>query len=147
MGGGRNPDEVACWPSADLGFMDPRASVNVLYGVKEQDDPEKFKQLIAEVERDTTPWELARLCEAQHVIDPRDTRDFLIRMLQVHRKRLKNGVGEHRLGERAPPLLKSGEAWGGVHHFFTSLSFLFSRFSLRSRSSANSPAGARRRRS
>ncbi len=97
MGGGRNTDELACWPSADLGFMDPRVSVNVLYGVKEQDDPERFKQLVAEVERDTTPWELARLYEAQHVIDPRDTRDFLIRMLQVHRKRLKNGVGEHKL--------------------------------------------------
>jgi len=97
MGGGRNTDELACWPSADLGFMDTRASVNVLYGVKEQDDPERFRQLVAEVERDTTPWELARLYEAQHVIDPRDTRDFLIRMLQVHCKRLKNGIGEHRL--------------------------------------------------
>jgi len=97
MGGGRNTDELACWPSADLGFMDPRVSVNVLYGVKEQDDPERFKQLVAEVNRDTTPWELARLYEAQHVIDPRDTRDFLIRMLQVHCKRLKNGVGEHKL--------------------------------------------------
>ena len=97
MGGGRNTDELACWPSADLGFMDTRASVNVLFGVKEQDDPERFRQLVAEVERDTTPWELARLYEAQHVIDPRDTRSFLIRMLQVHRKRLKNNVGEHRL--------------------------------------------------
>ena len=97
MGGGRNTDELACWPSADLGFMDPRVSVNVLYGVKEQDDPERFKQLVAEVNRDTTPWELARLYEAQHVIDPRDTRDFLIRMLHIHRKRLKNGVGDHKL--------------------------------------------------
>jgi len=97
MGGGRNTDELACWPSADLGFMDPRVSVNVLYGIKEQDDPEKFKELVAKVNRDTTPWELARLYEAQHVIDPRDTRDFLIRMLHVHRKRLKNGVGEHKL--------------------------------------------------
>ena len=97
MGGGRNTDELACWPSADLGFMDPRVSVNVLYGIKEQDDPERFKELVAKVNRDTTPWELARLYEAQHVIDPRDTRDFLIRMLQVHRKRLKNGVGEHKL--------------------------------------------------
>jgi len=97
MGGGRNTDELACWPSADLGFMDPRVSVNVLYGVKEQDDPAKFKELVAKVNRDTTPWELARLYEAQHVIDPRDTRDFLVRMLAVHRKRLKNGVGEHKL--------------------------------------------------
>ena len=97
MGGGRNTDELACWPSADLGFMDPRVSVNVLYGLKEQDDPERFRELVAEVNRDTTPWELARLYEAQHIIDPRDTRDFLIRMLAVHRKRLRNGVGEHRL--------------------------------------------------
>jgi len=97
MGGGRNTDELACWPSADLGFMDPRVSVNVLYGVREEDDPEKFKQLVAEVERDTTAWELARLYEAQHEIDPRDTREFLIRMLQVHRSRLKNGIGGHRL--------------------------------------------------
>jgi acetyl-CoA carboxylase carboxyltransferase component len=97
MGGGRNTDELACWPSADLGFMDPRVSVNVLYGVKEQDDPERFKELVAQVNRDTTPWELARLYEAQHVIDPRDTRDFLIRMLAIHRRRMKNGVGEHKL--------------------------------------------------
>jgi methylmalonyl-CoA decarboxylase subunit alpha len=97
MGGGRNTDELACWPTADLGFMDPRVSVNVLYGVKEEDDPERFKQLVAEVERDTSAWSLARLYEAQHVIDPRDTRAFLIRMLQVHRMRLKKGVGEHRL--------------------------------------------------
>jgi len=97
MGGGRNTDELACWPTADLGFMDPRVSVNVLYGVKEDDDPKRFKQLVAEVERDTSAWSLARLYEAQHVIDPRDTRAFLVRMLEVHRSRLRNGVGEHRL--------------------------------------------------
>jgi acetyl-CoA carboxylase carboxyltransferase component len=97
MGGGRNADEVACWPTADLGFMDPRVSVNVLYGVKEEDDPERFGQLVAEVERDTSAWSLAALYETQHVIDPRDTRGFLIRALAVHRTRLNNGVGEHRL--------------------------------------------------
>ena len=97
MGGGRNSDEIACWPTADLGFMDPRVSVNVLYGVKEEDDPERFKQLVAEVDRDTTPWELARLYEAQYVLDPRDTRNWLIRVLEVHRMRLTRGVGQHRL--------------------------------------------------
>jgi len=97
MGGGKNTDEVACWPMADLGFMDPAVSVNVLYGVRREDDPERFKQLVAEVERDTAPWGLAELYEAQNVIDPRDTRDFLIRTLQVHRMRMRNGVGEHLL--------------------------------------------------
>ena len=97
MAGGRNADEVACWPMADLGFMDPAVSVNVLYGVRQQDDPEKFAKLKAEVERDTSAWGLAELYEAQNVIDPRDTREYLIRTLEVHRMRLKNGVGEHLL--------------------------------------------------
>jgi len=97
MAGGKNADEIACWPTADLGFMDPAVSVNVLYGVKFEDDPERFKKLKAEVERDTSAWGLAELYEAQTVLDPRDTREYLIRTLQVHRLRLKNGVGEHLL--------------------------------------------------
>ncbi|MPZ47468.1 MAG: methylmalonyl-CoA carboxyltransferase [Betaproteobacteria bacterium] len=97
MAGGKNADEVAVWPTADLGFMDPAVSVNVLFGVRYQDDPERFEQLKAEVERDTSAWGLAELYEAQTVLDPRDTRDYLIRTLQVHRLRMKKGVGEHRL--------------------------------------------------
>ena len=38
-----------------------------------------------------------RVNEAHNVIDPRDTREFLIRTLQVHRMRMKSGVGEHLL--------------------------------------------------
>lgn len=97
MAGGRNADEVVCWPTADLGFMDPAVSVNVLYGVKYEDDPERFAQLKAEVERDTAAWGLAELYEAQDIIDPRGTRDYLIRTLEVHRMRMKKGVGEHLL--------------------------------------------------
>jgi len=95
MGGGRNSDEVACWPMADLGFMDPKLSVNVLHGLKEEDDPERFAALAAEVARDSSAYELAGWYEAQDVIDPRDTRPWLIRMLEVHRSRLTNGVGQH----------------------------------------------------
>lgn len=97
MAGGKGADEVAVWPMADLGFMDPAVSVNVLYGVRQQDDPEKFARLKVEVERDTSAWGLAELYEAQHVLDPRDTRDWLIRTLEVHRKGMKNGVGDHLL--------------------------------------------------
>jgi acetyl-CoA carboxylase carboxyltransferase component len=97
MAGGRNADEVVCWPMADLGFMDAAVSVNVLYGVKYEDDPQRFAQLKAEVERDTAAWGLAELYEAQDVIDPRDTRSYLVRTLEVHRLRMKNGIGEHLL--------------------------------------------------
>ena len=76
MGGGKNADEVACWPIRRSRLHGSGGSVNVLYGVKEEDDPERFKQLVAEVERDTSAWELAELYEAQNVIDPRDTRDY-----------------------------------------------------------------------
>jgi hypothetical protein len=65
--------------------------------LKEDDDPERFRQLVAEVDRDTTPWELARLYEAQYVLDPRDTRSWLKRVLDVHRMRMSRGVGRHRL--------------------------------------------------
>ena len=77
MAGGKGADEVALWPTADLGFMDPAVSVNVLHGVKQEDDPERFKQLVAEVQRDTSAWALAELYEAQTVIDPRDTRPLI----------------------------------------------------------------------
>ena len=97
MAGGKGADEVACWPSADLGFMDPAISVNVLYGVKREDDPRRFEELIKEVQRDTSPWGLAELYEAQDVIDPRDTRAYLLRALEVHRMRMSKGVGQHLL--------------------------------------------------
>ncbi len=97
MAGGKGADEVALWPTADLGFMDPAVSVNVLHGVKQEDDPERFRELVAQVQRDTSAWALAELYEAQTVIDPRETRAYLIRTLDVHRLRLKNGVGEHSL--------------------------------------------------
>ena len=97
MAGNKNADEVAVWPTADLGFMDPAVSVNILYGVKKEDDPERFQQLVAEVQRDTSAWGIAELYDAQNVIDPRDTRAFLIRTLEVHRLRMNNGVGQHKL--------------------------------------------------
>jgi acetyl-CoA carboxylase carboxyltransferase component len=95
MGGGRNSDTVICWPTADLGFMAPAVGVNVLFGVKEEEEPEKYKQLLGELSRDTSAWNLAALYEAQEVIDPRETRDCLVQLLRVHRSRLGSAIGKH----------------------------------------------------
>jgi methylmalonyl-CoA decarboxylase subunit alpha len=97
MGGGLNSDVVACWPTADLGFMDAKVGVNVLHGLKQEDDPERFMQLANDLERDSSGWALAELYEAQHLIDPRDTRAWLVRMLEIHKMRLERGVGSHLL--------------------------------------------------
>ena len=97
MGGGRNSDEVVCWPTADLGFMAPTAGASVLFGVKEEDDPKRYRELVEELSRDTSPWRLAGLYETQAVIDPSETRETLARLLEVHRTRMGSSVGKHLL--------------------------------------------------
>lgn len=97
MGGSQNSDQNACWVTADLGFMDPVLSVKVVHGITEQDDPLRFKEALEEMNRNSAPWELAALFETHDIIDPRDTREWLIKSLDVHRSRLNRGVGQHRL--------------------------------------------------
>jgi acetyl-CoA carboxylase carboxyltransferase component len=95
MGGGRNSDEVACWPTADLGFMDPSLAVNVLHGLRREDDPARFDALLAEVARDNSAWSLAALYEAQTVLHPRETRAWLRSMLSYYWR--ARPVSEHHL--------------------------------------------------
>ena len=56
-----------------------------------------FEQRLAEVERETSPWVMAGQFAVQHVLRPAETRDWLIRMLQVHQARASGGVGRHLL--------------------------------------------------
>ena len=95
MAGGRNADEVALWPTADLGFMDPQVGAHVLDAGKH--DGQRREATIDRISQDTGAWELAELYEAQTVLDPRDTRQYLIRTLEVHRQRLNGGLSEHRI--------------------------------------------------
>jgi len=97
MGGSQNSDQNACWITADLGFMDPVLSVKVVHGITEKGDPVRFKEALAEMNRNSAPWELAALFETHDIIDPRDTRGWLIKTLDVHRLRLNKGVGQHCL--------------------------------------------------
>ena len=95
MGGGKNSDEVAAWPTAEISFMDPRYALKVVHGV-DAEGPE-FDEALAEMNRDNEVWDAASIYAVQSVIAPADTRDYLIRMLDVHRSRLSGGIGEHRL--------------------------------------------------
>jgi acetyl-CoA carboxylase carboxyltransferase component len=97
MGGGRNSDESAAWPSADFGFMDPATGVNVLHGVTREEDPERFDRLVGEIAQESRVWPLAGLFETQAVIDPRETRDYLKSILAVRFRRPARGLGAHRL--------------------------------------------------
>lgn len=93
MGGGRNSDEVAIWPTGEIGFMAPAAGVTVVHGL--QPGAEGFEARMAELERETSPWAMAGQFAVQHVIRPQDTREWLIRMLDVHHSRASRGIGRH----------------------------------------------------
>lgn len=98
MGGSRNSDEMLTWFSGDAGFMDPNAAVNVLHGVKHEDDPERFAQLVAEIRRESSAYDLAGIFSAQAVLDPRESRTWLARLLEIHARRPSKGIGKHLLG-------------------------------------------------
>jgi acetyl-CoA carboxylase carboxyltransferase component len=95
MGGAGNADEVVSWFTAELNFMDPRHSVTVVHGITEQDDPERYRKLLAEMSKDTSAYDAAATNAVHAVINPVDTRDYLVRILDVHRMRPTGGVGEH----------------------------------------------------
>jgi len=97
MGGGRHAEIAAAWPTANFGFMDPRVGVNVLHGLKREDDPERFDRLVDEIAQDSSAFALAGLFESQAVIDPRETRQFLISALDIQCGGPKRGIGEHYL--------------------------------------------------
>jgi acetyl-CoA carboxylase carboxyltransferase component len=95
MGGGRNSDEVAAWPTAEISFMDPQFGVRVVHGKGPGDDD--YDELLAQMNRDSTVWDAASVYAVQSVIRPEDTRDYLIRTLDVHAMRIGAGVGQHLL--------------------------------------------------
>ena len=97
LGGGKNSDHVVAWPSADISFMDPVTGINVVHGVRKEDDPERFEQLYKEFALETEPWLAAGIFGVQDIIDPRTTRDYLINILKIQTKKASNGVGQHRL--------------------------------------------------
>lgn len=93
MGGGKNSDEFAAWPTAEVSFMDPAFAVKIVHGV-DADDP-RFPDLLAAMNKDSEVWDIASIYAVQSVIRPQETRDYLIRMLDVHQLRLTGGVGQH----------------------------------------------------
>jgi acetyl-CoA carboxylase carboxyltransferase component len=95
MGGGGNADEVVCWFTAEVNFMDPRSAVPIVHGVTEASDPDRFQTLLADMTKGTTAYDAAAVNAAHAVISPVDTRDYLTRLLEIHDMRMSDGVGEH----------------------------------------------------
>jgi acetyl-CoA carboxylase carboxyltransferase component len=98
MGAGGTVEEVAAWFTAEVSFMDPRSAVSVVYGEDiEKEDPEAYEKHLAEMARDSSAYGLASVYGVKEVLDPRETRNYLIDMLDTHRNRMEGGIGKHLL--------------------------------------------------
>ncbi|MGE0680403.1 MAG: acyl-CoA carboxylase subunit beta [Candidatus Binatia bacterium] len=80
------PDAIAAWPTASLSLMAAEPAVNVIYGqeIKTAADPEaertRYMELFAQ---EYAPEGAAEEFTIDDIIDPRQTRAFLCRMLEV----------------------------------------------------------------
>jgi acetyl-CoA carboxylase carboxyltransferase component len=93
LGGGEHNDEMVAWPTAEISFMDPVFATKIVHGLSPGD--EGFDQALADIQKDIEVWDMASTFSAHDVIKPQETRDYLIRMLEVHRRRRSNGLGQH----------------------------------------------------
>jgi acetyl-CoA carboxylase carboxyltransferase component len=93
MGGGVHSDTLVAWPTAEVSFMDPVFATNIVFNLSAGD--EGFADALAHIEKNLEIWDMARIFSAHDVIKPQETRDFLIRMFEVHQRRRSGGLGQH----------------------------------------------------
>lgn len=93
MGGGAHNDSMIAWPTAEISFMDPVFATKIVHGKSPGDDG--FEDALAHIQKDLEIWDMARIFSAHDVIKPQETRDCVIRLLDIHRRRRSNGLGEH----------------------------------------------------
>ncbi len=93
MGGGAHNDTMVAWPMAEVSFMDPVFATSIVHNKTAGD--EGFEEALGQIQKDLEIWDMARIFSAHDVIKPQETRTFLIRVLEVHRRRRSGDVGQH----------------------------------------------------
>jgi acetyl-CoA carboxylase carboxyltransferase component len=82
-------DLAFAWPSAEIAVMGPQGAVNIIFrrDIDQADDPEARRvELVEEyTDRFANPYNAAERGYVDDVIDPRETREVLVRSLQVLR--------------------------------------------------------------
>ena len=93
-GPGTGPDFMAAWPTGESGFVDPVVAANIAFG---SFPDEERKRLTEQMIKDTDIYPLAQGFYLHDIIDPRDTRNIIIKMLDIVGNSQTAGIGEHRL--------------------------------------------------
>jgi acetyl-CoA carboxylase carboxyltransferase component len=96
MGGtGCGTDFIVAWPTAEMSFVDPVIAANVVTGPG--GDPRERAAMAEAMINETSPFGAAGSFEIHDVIDPRETRDYIIRALALARSGPAGEIGAHLL--------------------------------------------------
>jgi acetyl-CoA carboxylase carboxyltransferase component len=91
---GAGHDFLVAWPTAEFGFMDPAIGADVVYGnLPDEERQKKVEKLIA----DTSPYPAAGSYWIQDIINPYDTRKYIISVLDIVRDSENQGMSRHLL--------------------------------------------------
>lgn len=99
-GSGCGTDFLVAWPMAEMSFVDPAVATNVVFAGKLQSDPEleaKKEKLLEQMILDSAPYPAAGMHYIHDVIDPRETRNYIIQAMEISYNRRTAGLSEHRL--------------------------------------------------
>ena len=99
-GSGCGTEFLVAWPTAEMSFVDPEIGANVVFAGKLQNSPDFVAQrdkLVQQLIEDSAPYPAAGMHYLHDVIDPKETRNYIIRALEICQDRRTGGVSQHRL--------------------------------------------------
>jgi acetyl-CoA carboxylase carboxyltransferase component len=99
-GSGCGTEFLVAWPTAEMSFVDPEIGANVVFAGKLQNSPDLVAQrdkLVQQLIEDSAPYPAAGMHYIHDVIDPKETRNYIIRALEICQDRRTGGVSQHRL--------------------------------------------------
>lgn len=99
-GSGSGADFLVAWPTAEMSFVDPAIAANVVFGGRKpgsDKDKAQWDEMVQSMVDDASPYGAAGMHHIHDVIDPRSTRDYIVRALEVCRDSRTRGISEHQL--------------------------------------------------
>jgi len=94
------PDFIAALTTAEISFMSPEAAANVVYlrRIESAENPEEERaRLIKQMQLESSPFPAAAVGLLDDVLDPRDTRKYIIDYLEILRKCRGDFISDTRL--------------------------------------------------
>jgi len=99
-GSGCGADFLVAWPSAEMSFVDPAIAANVVYGGKPPAADKasgEWQALVQQLVDDASPYGAAGKHYIHDVIDPKQTRNYIISALEISYNQRTKGISQHKL--------------------------------------------------